>query len=129
MLITRLKIKISEKTDQQNADNVLPLKLDYRPVYSNIKANITTFELLNTNVQCCTYVGRRLHMRVWWPLNTSEKIGCILIGSRIWNCSTSWVPDFYRHYTSWVPNFYKYYTGTWIFFGKYYIIKTFSFPF
>jgi hypothetical protein len=49
-LITRLKIKISEKTDQQNTDNVIPLKLDYRSIYTNIKANFTTFESLNTNL-------------------------------------------------------------------------------
>jgi preprotein translocase subunit SecY len=54
ILITRLKIKISEKTDQKNTDNVLPLKFNYKSVYTNIKANITTFESLNANLLCCT---------------------------------------------------------------------------
>jgi hypothetical protein len=38
------------KNRQQNTDNVLPLKFDLRSVYTNIKANITTFESVNTNL-------------------------------------------------------------------------------
>jgi hypothetical protein len=61
IFITRLKIKISEKTDQQNTDNVFPLKFNYRSVYSNVKVNFTTFESLNSNLLCCTYVRQRQH--------------------------------------------------------------------
>jgi hypothetical protein len=58
ILITRLKIKISEKTEQ-NTDNVLPSKFDYRSVYSNVKAIIATFELLSANLLCYTDIRRR----------------------------------------------------------------------
>jgi preprotein translocase subunit SecY len=77
ILITRLKIKISSKTDQQNTDNVLPLKFDYSSVYSNINANITTFELLNVNLLCCTYVRRIQHK--WRPLNQTALMACSTI--------------------------------------------------
>jgi hypothetical protein len=64
ILITRLKIKISEKTDQQNTDKVVPLMFDYKSVNNlillyNIKAFFSTFESLNENLLCCTYVRRR----------------------------------------------------------------------
>jgi hypothetical protein len=57
-----------EKTDQQNTNNVLPLKFDYRSVYCNIEINFATFELMNANLLRCTYIRRRQYMRVWRPI-------------------------------------------------------------
>jgi hypothetical protein len=57
--MTCLEIKISAKTDQLNTDNVFPLKFDHWSAYSNVKANTTTFELLNENLLLRACVERR----------------------------------------------------------------------
>jgi hypothetical protein len=48
-----------------------PLKYYYVTIYSNIKANIYEFDLLNADFQCCIIVGRKQHKRAWSPLKNN----------------------------------------------------------
>lgn len=64
----------------QNMGNIFPMMFDNRSVNSNIKANYTTFKLLNTNSQCCVanivrqhkMCGVLLIIKFWIPYLNCE---------------------------------------------------------